>query len=156
MAAKDSQIEKLGAVLEKSLQRLELSARLTEYRVWPIWDEIVGPTIARNAQPEKIRHGTLFVKVSSSTWMQQLQFMKEMIAERLNHNLGKEVVKNIFFVVGKVDWSPREPPKKKRPGPPAAPAEPIADDAELGAIKDPELRRALKTLLATAARKGRK
>ena len=54
------------------------------------------------------------------------------------------------------DWSPQEPPKKKRPGSPATFSEPIADDAELGTIKDPELRRTLKKLLATAARKGRK
>lgn len=156
MPGKDSQTEKLGAVLEKALQRLELSARLTEYRVWPIWDEIVGSTIAGNAQPEKIRHGTLFVKVSSSTWMQQLQFMKEMIASRLNERLGKEVVKNVFFVVGKVNWTPKEPPKKKPPGfPPAGPKSPPSE-AELHTIKDPELRRVLKRLLATAARRGRK
>lgn len=155
MAGKDLPLEKLAAVLEKSLKRLDLSAKLTEYGVWPIWDEIVGETIARNAQPEKIRHGTLFVKVASSTWMQQLQFMKEMIAERLNRKLGREVVKNIFFVVGRVDWTPRETPNRKRPAPAPAPAEPAGDQAELQSIKDPELRHALEKLLA-AARKGRR
>jgi predicted nucleic acid-binding Zn ribbon protein len=154
MAGKDLQLEKLAAVLEKSLKRLDLSAKLTEYGVWPIWDGIVGETIARNAQPEKIRHGTLFIKVASSTWMQQLQFMKEMIAERLNQKLGREVVKNIFFVVGKVDWTPREAPKKKRPASAPSPAEPTADEVELQSIKDPELRRALKRLLAAATRKA--
>ncbi|OGP20591.1 MAG: hypothetical protein A2038_14040 [Deltaproteobacteria bacterium GWA2_57_13] len=156
MPGKDSHIEKLGAVLEKSLQRLELSARLTEYRVWPIWDEIVGPTIARNAQPEKIRHGTLFVKVTSPTWMQQLQYMKEMIAERLNQRLGKEVVKNIFFVVGKLDKAALRTAAQRPPASSAAPPESKPDEEPLRAIKDPELRRALKRLLLTASRKGKK
>lgn len=156
MPGKDSQTEKLGAVLEKSLQRLALSARLMEYRVWPIWDDIVGSTIAANAQPEKIRHGTLFVKVNSSTWMQQLQFMKEMIADRLNERLGKEVVKNVFFVVGKVNWVPKEPPKKKRSSSPPPTRESTPSEAELRTVKDPELRQVLKRLLTTAARKGRK
>ena len=62
MAKHDQQIERLGQVLDKSLKRMEMSTRLDEYGVWPIWNDIVGTTIARNAQPEKIRNGTLFVK----------------------------------------------------------------------------------------------
>src|SRR5919106_4708216 len=102
MAKKDPQIDRLGEVLDNSLKRFQLSPRLDEYRVWPIWNDTVGPTVARNAQPEKIRNGTLFVKVSSPVWMQQLQYMKEMIAEKLNHRLRAGLVKIIFFVVGKV------------------------------------------------------
>src|SRR4249919_2471955 len=103
MAKKDMQIERLADVLEQSLKRLDLTPRLDEYGVWPIWNETVGRTIARNAQPEKIRNGTLFIKVTSPVWMQQLQFMKEMIADKLNQRLKAEVVKNIFFVVGRVN-----------------------------------------------------
>ncbi len=50
---KESQMERLGELLEKSLKRLNLAGRLTEYSAWPIWNETVGPTIARNAQLEK-------------------------------------------------------------------------------------------------------
>src|SRR5919109_2666196 len=103
MARKDPYIEPLGAVLEQSLKRFELSARLDEYGVWPIWNDVVGKPIARNAQPEKIRNGTLFVKVTSPVWMQQLQFMKEMIAEKLNQRLKSQIVKNISFVIGRID-----------------------------------------------------
>ena len=97
MARHNPEIERLGQVLDKSLKRMEISTRLDEYGVWPIWNDIVGTTIARNAQPEKIRNGTLFVKVTSPVWMQQLQYMKEMIAEKLNQRLKTDVVKNIFF-----------------------------------------------------------
>src|SRR6266513_1966989 len=103
MAGKDPQTEKLATVLDKSLKRLELSPRLDEYGVWPIWNDVVGKPIARNAQPEKIRNGTLFVKVTSPVWMQQLQFMKEMIAGKLNQRLKSQIVKNIFFMVGRID-----------------------------------------------------
>ena len=104
MARKDPPpIERLGDVLETSLKRLDLNARLDDYGVWTIWNQTVGAAIARNAQPEKIRNGTLMVKVSSPVWMQQLQFMKEMIAAKLNEQLKSTVVKNIFFVVGRID-----------------------------------------------------
>src|SRR5262245_426825 len=103
MAKIDGEIERLGQVLHKSLQRMELSTRWEEYGVWPVWNDVVGPTIARNAQPEKIRNGTLFIKVTSPVWMQQLQYMKDMIAERLNQRLRTTLVRNIFFVVGQVN-----------------------------------------------------
>src|SRR6185503_20761920 len=106
MAKKSLPIESLGSVLEQSLKRLDLVARLDQYAVWPIWNDVVGAMIARNAQPEKIRNGTLFVKVSSPVWMQQLQFMKEMIAGKLNQRLNGEIVKNIFFMVGRIDEEP--------------------------------------------------
>ncbi|HEX7227043.1 MAG TPA: DUF721 domain-containing protein, partial [Candidatus Binatia bacterium] len=136
-------IDRLGEVLGNSLKRLDLSYRLSEYGVWPVWDEVVGKTIAANAQPEKIRNGTLFVKVTSSVWMQQLQFMKEMIAEKLNHRLNKEVVKNIFFVVGRID----SPKPSRTPTTPPIDQEPKIDQQFLESVSDPELRQAFIKLL---------
>jgi hypothetical protein len=149
-------VPRLGEVLQQSLKRLDISERLTEYGVWPIWNDTVGASIARNAQPEKIRNGTLFVRVKSSVWMQQLQYMKEIIAEKLNQRLGGEVVKNIFFFVGTVaDPSPSiaEPARSTRPAP-ALPEEPL-DETDLESIKDPDLRQVLRRLLALSRNDGK-
>ena len=156
MAKKEPQIEKVGEILQKSIQRMDLSRRLEEYGVWPIWNEVVGPTIARNAQPERIREGTLFVKVPSPTWMQQLQYMKEMIRERLNQSLRREVVKNIFFFVGKLETDPAASQAKEVRREPPPPSDSKLTDEELGAVKDPEIRRALRRLFAAHSRKGKK
>lgn len=151
-----SQIEKLGDILGKSLKRLELSPRLGEYEVWPIWNSTVGATIARNAQPEKIRNGTLFVKVASSTWMQELQYMKDVISEKLNDSLGRVVVKNIFFYVGKLDDKTPRPRSQETSASDSPARESRLDEEELHSVKNPELRRALKRLYAARSRKGRK
>jgi predicted nucleic acid-binding Zn ribbon protein len=153
MAKKNQQIESLGAVLEQSLKRFELAQRLEEYSVWPVWNEVVGSPIARNAQPEKIRNGTLFVKVTSPVWMQQLQFMKEMIADKLNQRLGGEIVKNIFFMVGRIDTAEADSAAKT--------AEPQAEentaleanDEFLESIGDPAIRAAFKKLLRSYSRR---
>jgi predicted nucleic acid-binding Zn ribbon protein len=58
MAKKNQPMDSLGAVLDQSLKRLDLTPRLDQYGVWPIWNDVVGKTIARNAQPEKIRNCT--------------------------------------------------------------------------------------------------
>lgn len=156
MAKNNPPIERLGQVLEKSLKRLELSSRLDEYGVWPIWDDVVGPTIARNAQPEKIRNGTLFVKVSSPVWMQQLQYMKEMIGERLNQRLKTDTVKNIFFVVGRVNTESVEAGSKPPVPSGAAQQAPGSNEDFLASVRDPEVRQAFKQLLKGFWRRQRK
>jgi hypothetical protein len=156
MAKTDPQTERLGQVLHKSLKRLELSTRLDEYGVWPIWNDVVGSTIARNAQPEKIRNGTLFIKVTSPVWMQQLQYMKEMIAEKLNQRLKTNIVKNIFFVVGQVNVETVEDESK-----PTAQSSTVIEDIRvnedfLESVRDPEIRQAFKRLLRGYSRRQRK
>jgi hypothetical protein len=155
MPKTDPQIERLAQVLQKSLQRLELSTRLDEYGVWPIWNDVVGPTIARNAQPEKIRNGTLFIKVTSPVWMQQLQYMKEMIAERLNQRLKTNLVKNLFFVVGQVNIESVEGESKPTPEP-STPLQDRLNEDFLESVPDPEIRQAFKRLLRSYSRRQRK
>ena len=150
MAKKISPTENLGAVLEQSLKRLDLAARLEEYAVWPIWNDVVGGVIARNAQPEKIRNGTLFVKVSSPVWMQQLQFMKDMIAAKLNHRLKGEIVKNIFFMVGRIDVTEELAAEKNDV---ADNPEGQPDEEFLASIDDPEIRAAFRKLVKSYSRR---
>jgi hypothetical protein len=156
MARKTPQpIDRVGDVLGVSLKRLDLSSRLDEYGVWPIWNDVVGKAIAINAQPEKIRNGTLFVKVTSPVWMQQLQFMKQMIVDKLNQRLKRDIVKNVFFVVGRVDLS--TPPEAATPAPAAAnDQEPKIDQQFLETINDPELRQSFKRLLKSYSRRQRR
>jgi len=151
MAQKNLPLERLGAVLDQSLKRFELTARLDEYGVWPIWNDVVGKTIALNAQPEKIRNGTLFVKVTSPVWMQQLQFMKEMIVEKLNQRLKSEVVKTIFFMVGRIDAPESESVEAMETQ--AHPTPRPIDENFLQSIDDPTIRDAFKKLLKSFARR---
>jgi predicted nucleic acid-binding Zn ribbon protein len=156
MVKHDLKIERAGEVLDKSLKRMEISTRLDEYGVWPIWNDIVGTTIARNAQPEKIRNGTLFVKVTSPVWMQQLQYMKEMIAEKLNQRLKTDIVRNIFFVVGRVNSETVEIESKSPATISAAGPDPRPSEEFLESVRDPEIRQAFKRLLKGYSRRHRK
>jgi len=153
MRKTDFQPEKLGNVLENSLKRLDLSGKLVEYGIWPIWNETVGPAVARNAQPEKIRRGTLSVRVASPMWMQQLGYMKEMISEKLNQRLGTEVVKNIFFSVGRLETYAGDSKIKKSSGNRHASPDAKLDEAFLQSVKDPEIRRALARLFVACSGK---
>ena len=143
-------MQRLGDILDRTVKRLPLRRRLDDYALWTIWDDTVGPAVARNAQPERIRNGTLFVKVRAPTWMQQLQYMKDIMVEKLNQRLEREVVTNIFFVVGEI---PAEPPPEDSDSPAPAVDATRLPEGELGHVRDPELRDSLRTLLLNHLRK---
>jgi hypothetical protein len=82
--------------------------------------------------------------------MQQLQYMKEMIAERLNQRLKTDIVRNIFFVVGRVHTETVEVESK-----PTA-QEPRPNEDFLESVQDPEIRQAFKRLLKGYSRRHRK
>ena len=139
-------MERLGDIVDRTVKRLPLSRRLEDYALWTVWDDTVGPAIARNARPERLRNGTLVVRVRAAAWMQQLHYMKDIMLEKLNRRLGHEVISNVFFVVGEVTV---EPPRKD----PADTVEHTAVDTTrlpeqaLADIDDPELRDSLRSLL---------
>ena len=143
-------MERLGDILDRTVQRLPLKRRLDDYAIWEVWDDTVGPAVARNARPEKIRNGTLFVRVRAATWMQQLQYMKDIILEKLNQRLEREVVTGIFFMVG--DIPSATPPEDSNAPPPPVDAARLPE-RELGRIDDPELRDSLRSLLLNHLRK---
>jgi hypothetical protein len=91
-----------GAVLMTLVPQLTSPQRWNEYRVWEVWEEAVGEALARKACPTKIQNGKLFVTVSNSVMMQELQFAKATLRERLNKKLGAVVVRDIMFVIGRV------------------------------------------------------
>ena len=68
--------------------------------IWKVWDEVVGPAIAENAQPSSIKKRQLMVRVADPIWYQELKFMEEIIREKLNLRLGRNAVEKIKFSVG--------------------------------------------------------
>ena len=70
--------------------------------IWKVWDEVVGPTISRNAQPSWIKNGRLKVMVSDPIWLQELKFVEDSIREKLNKKLERKAVKKIEFRVGRL------------------------------------------------------
>lgn len=93
----------LGTILQQTIEASRMDVNLDAYRLWQQWKKVVGPAIAENTQPEVIKGKLLLVNVSSSPWMQQLQFLKPELIEKLNETLGKELVGDIRFKIGPVN-----------------------------------------------------
>ena len=93
----------LSDLLDEGLAGLGLGERLRDMEIWRLWPDVVGQAIASRAQPLRIINGTLTVAVSSGPWMQELNFLKGMMKEKINSRLGGEVVREIVLKSGKVD-----------------------------------------------------
>jgi hypothetical protein len=137
----------IGDLVEQLLTSKGLTAQLKKYQTWSCWDDVVGPQIARYAQPLRIRGRILEVRVSQSTWMQQLQLLKPKILIQLNERLEENLLDDIFLKSGPIKTpaiaSPSEPP----------PTIPLDDedhnqiDEILEGIDDPDIRKSLSSLI---------
>lgn len=67
-----------------------------------LWETAVGSAIAKNTRPAAIKGGLLLIHVSSSVWMQQLQFMKDDMLLSIHRTLGSEWIRELKFKIGRV------------------------------------------------------
>jgi hypothetical protein len=95
-----ARLQSIGEILFKALKRRGMTSKLEENSLLKFWPKAVGSQIAAQTQPDCLRNGTLFVKTTSSVWVQQLHFMKEEIRQKINELSGKESIKEIRFSVG--------------------------------------------------------
>jgi hypothetical protein len=61
----------------------------------PVWNEVVGPAIARKAQPLALENDVLVVAVMGDSWISALESQAAGIVSRLPARLG---VKRLSFV----------------------------------------------------------
>src|SRR4030043_2399383 len=101
----------IHAILEKALKGLEIDLPTKTYSIWRAWEEIVGEAVAGQTQPRAIRNKILFIDVSHSTWMQQLQFLKPTLLEKINAFLGEPHIQDIRFKLGKISPTIQAPSK---------------------------------------------
>jgi predicted nucleic acid-binding Zn ribbon protein len=93
---KDS-LTPLKDILSALLADSKLPFNPHDATIWKIWDEVVGPAIARTAQPLWIKEKRLRVKVSDPIWLQELSYVEAGLRERLNTRLGRQAVEKIEF-----------------------------------------------------------
>ena len=90
----------LGSIIKNVIQKYRYESDADMAEIWSLWNEAVGDAIAANAQPAAFNKDLLIVHVTSSPWLQQLQFLKKEIQEKINAIMGKALVKEIKFKIG--------------------------------------------------------
>jgi predicted nucleic acid-binding Zn ribbon protein len=83
-----------------SLLADELAPQTLLAEVQRAWPEVVGASIAAQAQPTAERGGLLTISCSASVWAQELDLMSVAILERLNEALRVGTIARLRCVTG--------------------------------------------------------
>lgn len=91
----------IASVLAAFLKSSGLAERVGQAAVVAAWPGLVGERIARAAHPEAVAaDGTLFVRVQSSAWRQELSLMTPEVLSLLNADRSAGRIKRIRWLVG--------------------------------------------------------
>ncbi|MCD6449661.1 MAG: DUF721 domain-containing protein [Thermotogaceae bacterium] len=88
-------MQKISKVLETLIERNKKFERLKVFPIVTAWKEIVGEKIAVKAQIHDFRNGELVIICSDPMWRMEIELRKDVLVEKMNRYIGKDVVKRI-------------------------------------------------------------
>lgn len=62
-----------------------------------LWEEVVDERVKKHTEAVKVKNKTLYVQTSTSTWAQELSFLKRDILKKLNKMAGDDAFSDIRF-----------------------------------------------------------
>jgi hypothetical protein len=143
-------VNDLSSLLPGFLRQLHFDEDLTPEFVAALWKNVVGESLAQNAQPLRVRGSTLVLTVSSEAWKRELFSLRFEILKRFEKLVGASRVSALELRVD--PWMTAVSPSVAEPPPSQVPEGPAGLD--LDSISDPELRGRLAA--AAASYFGRK
>ena len=90
----------VGDVLAGLLRESGLAERVEQAGLIPEWPSLVGAQIAAVTEPTSIAaDGTMFVRVTTNAWMNELSLMEPELLRALNGKEGRAPVKRIRWLL---------------------------------------------------------
>lgn len=85
----------LRELIDKMLRSYGLGPKLDEVKLVKCWEDVVGPMISKHTKNIYFREGTLYVELDSAPLRQELSFAKTKLLEKLNQEMGKNLVQKL-------------------------------------------------------------
>ena len=99
--------QRVKGILEILVKRLGMDEKLEESQALLLWDDVAS-NLASRTEAVGISGGRMSVNVTDSVILHQLTFYKRKYIDKINLMLGKRIVRDIVFRVGKIQ---KEKPK---------------------------------------------
>jgi hypothetical protein len=153
--------EPTSQLVDATLRWLRLDDTVRGLRAVRAFGVAAGARILKRARAERLRGHTLYVRVATAAWSQELHMMRASILERVRAIPGGEEIEALRFEVGDIDALPDwSAPLRRAPAAPAAatptePPLPAAVHEALAGVGDVELRKHLGELFARASQRRR-
>jgi predicted nucleic acid-binding Zn ribbon protein len=87
----------LGDVLKEVIAQLDVQEEIDEARVVETWAALAGDEINGVTESVWMKGSTLYVKITSAAWRQELHMNRRKWRERLNGELDTDPVEEIVF-----------------------------------------------------------
>ena len=91
--------ERVGDVLSVFLDKAGLRESVLRVEAVQEWEGRVGEAIARVTRAQGVREATLIVEVRSSSWLMELNLMKDEILRRVNDGRTEARIEKLVFVL---------------------------------------------------------
>jgi len=87
----------LGEVLQEVIDELGVQQEVDEARVIETWASVAGPKINEVTESAWMKDATLYVKITSAAWRQELHMNRRKWRQRLNGEFDADLVDEIVF-----------------------------------------------------------
>ncbi|PSQ88875.1 MAG: DUF721 domain-containing protein [Bacteroidetes bacterium QH_2_63_10] len=87
----------LGEVLEEVIDELGVQKEIDEARVVDTWAAVASDKMNSVTESAWMKDSTLYVKITSAAWRQELHMNRRKWRDRLNGELDAEIVDEIVF-----------------------------------------------------------
>jgi predicted nucleic acid-binding Zn ribbon protein len=81
------------------LKRKGLGSKLAQYALFEDWEQIVGVSLAEKTHPVKMQGNCLVIGTEHPAWIQELQFMKPKLLEKIRENFPKTTISDLRFIL---------------------------------------------------------
>ena len=97
MAKRTSNQSIVGDVLSEIIKINKLEPGLNQVSVIDAWKNLMGNGVNNYTANVALRHGTLYVELTSAVLREELSYGKDKIIKMINEELGKEVITNVVL-----------------------------------------------------------
>ena len=88
----------LKKVIERAISDAGIKYALDQETALGLWSVIVGNVVSKVTKVEKVDSGTMFIRVDSSVWRQELHMQKEELVNKINNKVGTKAIRDIRFI----------------------------------------------------------
>ena len=92
---KKNNLNSINKIIKKIVSNPKLSIRLEELDAIEIWYDLIGDNLKKYILDSRVSEGVLYVKVKSATVKNELFYRKEMLIDKINSELKKQLIQDI-------------------------------------------------------------
>lgn len=89
--------QSIGEIISQFIAQNKLGQKLDETQIMQLWPRVAGEIIGSYTQSLYVHNRTLYVQLSSAVLRNELMMLRSELLQKLNAEIGHQVIDNIIF-----------------------------------------------------------